>query len=388
MEDENFDILTALCHHGLEDLALDILQDRTLTSLDLWRCQLVCRSWTTLVLRLQQHRDRTGLSRRLWRDTENRPRSVLQCRRERSVCTVSAIASDEISIAIALAGSGRIEVWDRQRAEKQWEATAHEEGVYSVDIGGDRVVSGGEDNKVRVWCRYSGTVLKVLDHHTFVVWNVKLWLGTLFTCSYDCSAYFINTIDDYKIIKTVRGPFAWGNALSSDATGRFVASQHTATHNVLIWDLNKATELPGQQLQAANRPHFVLKGHEGEVNCVRFRVNAGLVVTGADDGTVRVWSLAEGEEIENRCRRVLRGVGDKVWCVDVDVRRVVAGGRRGRVVVWHLEDGDEEDGQGDVIGITEHDKTTAVGAIKLEEASLITADGIENVVVSDYWRVE
>ena len=38
----------------------------------------------------------------------------LQCRKERSVCTVTSLAVDEQSVAAGLGSSGRVELWDRE----------------------------------------------------------------------------------------------------------------------------------------------------------------------------------------------------------------------------------------------------------------------------------
>ena len=39
----------------------------------------------------------------------------MQCRKERSVCTVSSIAADEKSIVCALGSSGKVELWERRK---------------------------------------------------------------------------------------------------------------------------------------------------------------------------------------------------------------------------------------------------------------------------------
>ena len=55
----------------------------------------------------------------------------------------------------------------------------------------DFVVSGGEDSKVKIWSKLEGDLLQTLDHHDYIVWNVKLLEQNLITCSYDCSIAYL-----------------------------------------------------------------------------------------------------------------------------------------------------------------------------------------------------
>ena len=56
----------------------------------------------------------------------------VECFKDRAVCTVSSLATDELWLACALGGSGNIELWNRRSLEKAWLAHAHEEGAYSI----------------------------------------------------------------------------------------------------------------------------------------------------------------------------------------------------------------------------------------------------------------
>ena len=68
------------------------------------------------------------------------------------------------------------------------------------------------------------------------------------------------------------------------------------------------------------------EGHTDSVNAVVVTRSGKHIVSGSDDGTIKVWSVA-GKDLENDCFSVddlLRRVGDRVW------RRAVAGGDSGR----------------------------------------------------------
>ena len=80
------------------------------------------------------------------------------------MCTVSDIAIDESSFAVALGSSGKVELWDVRLIEicgqydmvdpgcRAWtvQAVSDGGGVYSVDMNTSVVVTGGEDGAVKV----------------------------------------------------------------------------------------------------------------------------------------------------------------------------------------------------------------------------------------------
>ena len=87
--------------------------------------------------------------------------------------------------------------------------------------------------------------------------------------------------------------------------------------------------------------------------------------------------------------------------MDIDCRRIVSGGRFGEIKVWSLSDclDDNEDmlfndtdasnqliySKGRSLHL--HDRTTAVGQIKIKNGLLISCDGLGQIIVSDFWRL-
>jgi WD40 repeat protein len=82
----------------------------------------------------------------------------------------------------------------------------------------------------------------------------------------------------------------------------------------------------------------ILSGHTGPVRTVTVSRNGARVVSGSDDGTVRVWDLATGQDI------VLTGHTDWVRAIAVSRNgaRLVSGSDDGTVRVWDLAAGREE----------------------------------------------
>ena len=91
----------------------------------------------------------------------------------------------------------------------------------------------------------------------------------------------------------------------------------------------------------------------------------------------------------------------KVWSVDIDRRRIVSGGRFGEIKVWSLSECIQQTSEDtepdhnpmmteDVKGRTLclHERTTAVGQIRIEKALLISCDGIGRITLSDFWNLD
>ena len=88
--------------------------------------------------------------------------------------------------------------------------------------------------------------------------------------------------------------------------------------------------------------------------------------------------------------------------MDIDSRRIVSGGRFGEIIIWSLSDCLEttkenvipdERMEKDIAiysngrSIYLHERSTAVGQIKIKNGLLISCDGVGQIVVSDFWNV-
>jgi WD40 repeat protein len=107
-----------------------------------------------------------------------------------------------------------------------------------------------------------------------------------------------------------------GVAFSPDGR-RIVSGAHDGT--VRVWDRHTGSEL------------LCLKGHEKWVTSVAFSPDGRRIVSGSDDGTVRVWDAERGGEL--LCLRVHRG-GVQSVAFSPDGCQIISGGGEGNVQVW------------------------------------------------------
>lgn len=221
---------------------------------DLRCCMLVSKLWHHLVERLLDHRElRLGGDAWLALDADgsaggNLPQvTTIQCSsKTRAVCTVSGVAVDEESIAVCLGSSGMLELWPlRPQPGPSWVVKAHDEGTYCVDMNRDLVATGGQDHRVRLWGRKSGSLMACLDQiHDYIVWSVRLWLDGLFTAGCDCRLNFmrLEVLPEVRCVTAslelaIRGPLRWADGLACDRRMDLLATHDEDTFQVQLWDI-------------------------------------------------------------------------------------------------------------------------------------------------------
>ncbi len=133
-------------------------------------------------------------------------------------------------------------------------------------------------------------------------------------------------------------------AQSETRAGNAVNGMLLALRGMPIADAEEARPVVTETRQAlvdatlARREVMVLPGHEGPVSAAGFSPDGAHIVSGSEDGTVRVWDLARREE-----RLVLRGHQGPVHAAafSPDGARIVSGSEDGTVRLWNAATGAE-----------------------------------------------
>ena len=159
----------------------------------------------------------------------------------------------------------------QHRVETNWRKVAkspqvlkgHEDHVITcLQFNGDIIVSGSDDNTLRVWSAASGKCLRTLVGHGGGVWSSQMS----------------------------------GDVIVSGSTDR----------TLKVWNAKTGV------------CRHTLYGHTSTVRCMHLHGNR--VVSGSRDATLRLWNVETGE-----CQRVLVGHVAAVRCVQYDGRIVVSG---------------------------------------------------------------
>ncbi|KAK1889729.1 F-box/WD repeat-containing protein 7 [Dissostichus eleginoides] len=242
----------------------------------------------------------------------------------------------------------------QHRIESNWRSGDTREPMFS----GDLIVSGSDDNTLRVWSAVSGKV----NSHTGGVWCSQMSVATVISGSTDRtlrvwdaeSGECVHTL--YGHTSTFDGRRVVSGGYDYMFDGAFVVSGSLDTS---IRSLTSGMELRENILVSGNadstvRVWDVRSGkcpnkHQSAVTCLQFC--RGLVLSSSDDGTVKLWDLKTGSWVRDVVTLQSRGAGGVVWRIRASDTRLVcaAGSRNGTeetkllVLDFHLDDRTKEE---------------------------------------------
>ena len=158
----------------------------------------------------------------------------------------------------------------------------HENQVNSVAISPDGkfIVSGSNDNSLRIWETESGNCLKILEGHSDIVSRVALSSNGKFIVSgsNDKSLRIWET-ESGNCLKILEGhsDIIWGVAISPD--GKFIVSG-SQDNSLRIWETESGNCLK------------ILEGHSNIVLGVAISSDGKFIVSGSQDKTLRIWDIS------------------------------------------------------------------------------------------------
>ncbi|XP_005090782.1 F-box/WD repeat-containing protein 7 [Aplysia californica] len=193
----------------------------------------------------------------------------------------------------------------------------HDDHVITcLEFCGNRVVSGSDDNTLKVWSVTSGKCLRTLIGHTGGVWSSQMSGTVVISGSTDRTLKVWNA-ETGQCRHTLYGHSSTVRCMSLHEN-QVVSGSRDAT--LRVWDVDTGV------------CKHILMGHVAAVRCVQF--DGKRVVSGAYDYTVRVWD----PETET-CLHTLQGHSNRVYSLQFDGVHVVSGSLDTSIRVWDVESG-------------------------------------------------
>jgi len=231
-----------------------------------------------------------------------------------------------------------IKVWDATTGAELMTLRGHDGGVRSVAFSpdGKRIVSGSGDNTIKVWDAANGEELMTLRGHEGPVRGLAFSPDgeRIVSGSGDKTIKVWNAVNGDELM-TIRGHERKMGPVSFSPDGRRIVSgskdwtieEEPWNQTIKVWDAATGAEV------------MTLRGrHFDVISSIAFSPDGERIVSGSGDKTVKVWDAATGAEI-----MTLRG--HKLGVADVafspDGKRIVSGSSDGTIKVWDVSTGTE-----------------------------------------------
>lgn len=193
----------------------------------------------------------------------------------------------------------------------------HDDHVITcLEFCGTRIVSGSDDNTLKVWSAITGKCLRTLVGHTGGVWSSQMSNNVVISGSTDRTLKVWNA-DTGQCIHTFYGHSSTVRCMHLH-NNIVVSGSRDAT--LRVWDIDSGACL------------HVLMGHVAAVRCVQY--DGRRVVSGAYDYMVKVWD----PETET-CLHTLQGHTNRVYSLQFDGIHIVSGSLDTSIRVWDVESG-------------------------------------------------
>ncbi len=233
-------------------------------------------------------------------------------------------------LAFGCASLGQLLVWEWQSESYILKQRGHSYGLNSLAFSpsGGLCVTGGEDNKVKLWNVRSGFCFATFDVHEAPITGVAFISNgsAVLSSSLDGTVQAHDLIR-YRNFRTLVTPSPVQlTCLAVDPSGEVVAAGSVEPFEVYTWSLQTGKLLD------------VFQGHEAPLSGLVFSPYQGYLASASWDGTVKLWSVYQQELVETF------EMPADVLAVSIrpDGKQLCASCLNGTLQLWGIEEGELE----------------------------------------------
>ena len=259
---------------------------------------------------------------RLWDVRDIKNVELLCTLEEHTEWLLSVKFSNDGKLLASAGGDNKIILWDAETYKLKYKLEGHSNTVLSSSFNCDDsvIVTCGHDGKIKLWDTESGTLIKTLHSDSSTVWSVAF--------DEKDPDKLISGHDDGKIkVWNIRNK----NPLN-------ILQGHTSFISKIIWDqklivsgsddgtIRLWTNPEGQCL-------ITLRGYSNKTWSIKFSPSTQILVSSHEDKCVRLWELKNGNY---EYKKSLIGHLSKVYAVDIsrDGRTIVSASFDKTIKVW------------------------------------------------------
>jgi WD40 repeat protein len=216
-----------------------------------------------------------------------------------------------------------VRIWDSATGALLHEMTGHQAPVESLAFhpDGQHLVTAGDDFSLKVWDVQTGEMVDERADFSAEIYGVAFSPDGQRLAAGNTDGIFVWEMNDLQGEPVLRVPGDIGAGLNFSPDGSRLAAITGSLAN--IWDAQTGQEL------------LTLAGHTGWLGGLAFSPDGQRLASSSFDGTVKLWSLALGQE-----ETTLAGPGTRA-IYSPDGAQIATAGLGGTVQLWNAATGEE-----------------------------------------------
>lgn len=219
-----------------------------------------------------------------------------------------------------------IKVWDLKTGQVNHTLTGHTDSVRSLSLSpdGQTLASGGGDNTVKLWDVQTGALRYTLSGHSGTVWSVACdRTGQTLASGSEDHTIKLWDMQTGALRTTLSGHSAPVYSVALNDDGHTLASG-SGDKTIKLWNAQTGELL------------HTLKGHSDAVRAVAFSPDGRQLASASWDNTIKIWNVRTG-----RLLHTLEGHRDRVVAIafNADGRSIVSASTDRTIKIWDAQTG-------------------------------------------------